>query len=282
MSRRRRKILLMAAAVLLAAVLGSCFYLHQTRVPREVRGLLAARRPPSTLDKWLSKLGLARKGLDQDEIAKKLAAIGPPAIPYLIDAFANTDGNVRLVAIRALARIGPEVASPTIRALGDSNPQVRAGAASTLGQILPRPDQTVPVLIAALGDKDVIVRRQAVVSLGSCGPEAREAVPQLIKALSDPDFITYICAAQALGRVGPEAKAATIDLVKKMMHPQRGMQYESLDALWHICGRETEVLCQELRKLMDDKDPQVRAGATWGLREARQYYVPPVTGLDQK
>ena len=80
------------------------------------------------------------------------------AVPELVRALEDSDGQRRLSAARALTRMGPAAK-----------------------------DATQP-LIRALGDKDDRVREQVVRALGAIGPVAEAAVPALLEALENRRF----------------------------------------------------------------------------------------------
>jgi HEAT repeat protein len=105
---------------------------------------------------------------------------GPEArnkVPELVEQLKSPDCAIRVNALCALARLGP-----------DSK-------------------EAVPALIQALEeDKDWVVRVAAITALGEIGDDAKEAVPVLIEALDKEDVCAS--AAIALGRIGPAARAA--------------------------------------------------------------------------
>ncbi|MBM3242164.1 HEAT repeat domain-containing protein [Candidatus Poribacteria bacterium] len=144
------------------------------------------------------------------EAAFKLADIGEPAVPLLIEALSDENWQVRLNAAVALGQIGDSAAVPAlIAALNDEAWEVRANATVALGKM----GQTVvPALIAALKDQDAPVRRNAARALGDIGDPT--AVPALIEILNDEDGEVRGSAAVALGEMGPVAVPALAAALK--------------------------------------------------------------------
>jgi HEAT repeat protein len=73
-----------------------------------------------------------------------------------------------------------------ITALQDSDGNVRAWSAQAIGEIGPDAARAVPALIALLRSEDEGSRNSACIALYGIGPAAKEALPALQKALSDP------------------------------------------------------------------------------------------------
>ena len=102
-----------------------------------------------------------------------LCAIGPPAVPVLLERLNAPDRQARVVALRALGFLGDDAKS------------------------------SVPRLIALLRDPDL--RGEAASALGGIG--ARDAIPALLARLKDLDPGFRACAAETLGRIGWERQA---------------------------------------------------------------------------
>jgi HEAT repeat protein len=122
------------------------------------------------------------------------AALGPRAVPALIEGLRHEHPGVRLSAAAALARLGPsakEAIPALIEALED--PVLRKKMRDQYpDEALPHPAlrQTVreryPDL--ALPDDPRLLEhsfRQMAVALGQMGPDAREAVPVILRAIKD-------------------------------------------------------------------------------------------------
>jgi HEAT repeat protein len=145
-------------------------------------------------------------GFVRVEAASKLAEIGEPVIPILIEALSDSNPQVRLNAAFALGEIGSPTAVPMLIArLNDSEWEVRANVAIALSKI---GKAAVPGLIAALKDNDSQVRSNATQTLGQIGDA--DAVPALIAILNDPVWEVRASAATALGEIGEAAVPALI------------------------------------------------------------------------
>jgi len=137
---------------------------------------------------------------------EKIAGTAPAAPKVSGDALGALDemralarNKVRVVAIRALGRIGEPSSQKTLRgALGDRDGSVRDAASVALarqGDV-----QEVSRLLAALEDEDPAIRISAVKGLGETGsPEAVKAVRPLAE---DPNSQVRAAVMEALGECG--------------------------------------------------------------------------------
>ena len=131
--------------------------------------------------------------------------------------------------------------------------------------------------VAALRSSDSLERRLAAHALAEIGAAAREAVPGLIEALRDPESFVRVWAAAALARVEPEHAEA----IPALAAGTRDQTYfvRSL-AAWHL-GRlgpghpGIESAVPELRELLTDSDPSVRAEAQVALENLAGKGAPP-------
>ena len=131
--------------------------------------------------------------------------------------------------------------------------------------------------IAALKSSDPLERRLATHALAEIGSAAREAVPALIEALRDPESFIRVWAAAALARVQPE----NLDAIPALVAGTRdGISFVRSLAAWHL-GRlgpghpGIEALVPELRELLNDNDPSVRAEALVALENLAGKGAPP-------
>jgi len=131
--------------------------------------------------------------------------------------------------------------------------------------------------IAALKSGDSLQRRLAAHALAEIGPAAREAVPALIEALTDPVSFVRVWAAAALARVQPENPDAIAALVAGTCD---GISFVRSLAVWHL-GRlgprhpGIKFAAPDLRVLLDDNDPSVRAEALVALENLSGKGAPP-------
>jgi HEAT repeat protein len=131
--------------------------------------------------------------------------------------------------------------------------------------------------VAALKSSGSLERRLAAHALAEIGPAAREAVPALIEAVRDPESFVRVWAAAALARVQPENPDAIPALVAGT---HDGISFVRSLAAWHLgrLGRGhpgIESMAPELRELLNDSDPSVRAEALAALENFTGKGAPP-------
>src|SRR5262249_20769495 len=119
-----------------------------------------------------------REGEERAAVDKALTE----AVPALVGALSDADGDVGHQAAITLGRIGKPAPPALITALKDKDATVRYGAADAIVGIGWDAGDAVPSLIPLLRDADPEVRGKAVVALSAIGPDARAAVPALIAA----------------------------------------------------------------------------------------------------
>ena len=131
--------------------------------------------------------------------------------------------------------------------------------------------------VAALKSSDSLERRLGAHALAEIGPAAREAVPALIETLRDPESFVRVWAAAALARVEPENP----DTIPALVAGTRdGLSFVRSLAAWHL-GRlgpghpGIESVVPELRELLNDSDPSVRAEALVALENLAGKGAPP-------
>jgi hypothetical protein len=131
--------------------------------------------------------------------------------------------------------------------------------------------------VAALKSSGSLERRLAAHALAEIGPAAPEAVPALIEALRDPESFVRVWVAAALARVQPENPDAIAALVAGT---HDGFSFVRSLAAWHL-GRlgpgnpGIEPAVPELRELLNDNDPSVRAEALVALENLVGKGAPP-------
>jgi HEAT repeat protein len=142
------------------------------------------------------------------------------AVRPLISALKHADVAFRAEVAFALGDIGEE-ARPAVRALtealSDRDNTVRVFAAEALYKIERRPGDVVPTLVSVFKDRDGNVRARAAKALGNMGEQARPALPDLNAALKDSNPSLRLAAATALGKIGPPAVVTypTLDQLAK-------------------------------------------------------------------
>jgi HEAT repeat protein len=131
--------------------------------------------------------------------------------------------------------------------------------------------------VATLNSSDPLERRLASHALAEIGPAAREAVPALIETLQDPESFVSVWAAAALARVQPDNPEAIHALVAGT---HDGIYFVRSLAAWHL-GRlgpahpGIKSVVPELRELLNDSDPSVRAEALVAMENLAGKGAPP-------
>lgn len=179
------------------------------------------------------------------------------ALDVLIEALRSPNGQVRELAVVALAELG---VSPSKRvgalasALRDPFARVRRRAARALGDFATQAIPAIPLLVAGLKDPDPSVRRDSAGTLGRLGPAAQTAVPGLVAMLVEPETRTWIIAATALKRIGLAAVGSLIQGLGSIDPELRGRCATLLGQI----APDDEKVAEALRIVADDLDEEVR------------------------
>jgi HEAT repeat protein len=229
--------------------------------PAAPRAIVEPTYHGRTLTQWVVML---RTG---DAKARTRAALhlglGPfngPAVQPLASALDDDDPGVRLTAIHALARIGPDAAAavPALarsmrepdekvhRASCDALACIGGPAVHVLLEALPEDpmvaeaieritsagENEVQALLAAFGDPGLSKHRSALArALSNLGAPA---VPGLMKALQHPVPAVRAEAAEALGRIGAKARDAVPALIECVEGLDGGVCASALTAIGDI------------------------------------------------
>ena len=201
------------------------------------------------------------------EVVRTLGRIGPAAkdaVPALIAALKDEDGDVRMEVVRTLREIGPaaEDAVPAlITALKDEIWDVRGSAANALREIGPAAEDAVPALITALKDEIWDVRGSAADALREIGPAA---VPALIAVLKDEDSDVRMEVVRTLGRIGPAAKDAVLEIVRSYRNADPGPK-SVIDWALEMIGPAALGSVPDLILMLGDEKREVRRAAADAL-----------------
>lgn len=142
-------------------------------------------------------------------------------IPNLIQSLSDDSDNVRLEAIRALAKVnGPDAIDPLIKvARKDRDPYIRFEAVRLLRRIGVGYHRVLNLAISALKDSYRDVRSQAARLLGNFQDE--RSVEPLIKAMADSHWSVRESAENALINFGGQAVPHLIESLSSRSWPQR-------------------------------------------------------------
>jgi HEAT repeat protein len=199
------------------------------------------------------------EGKDQtlhETVFKTLRAMGPRAVPALMNALRSQNAEVRGEAAEALGGLVEEApeALPALADLflNDSESQVRfqAGYALRKGAAQAGED-VIHLLTKGLSSPRLDVRNGAAEALGVVGARARASAPRLRELLRDPNEYTRSHAAIALSQMGQHVTEATSVLVKDFSV----LRYE--DEKWkalEIAAGSDVTVVPSLVKALTDKD----------------------------
>jgi HEAT repeat protein len=157
--------------------------------------------------------------------ADRLVAMGPPAVPFIVDELKHGQARMRASAALVLGQMRHAATIPELADhLADPDHQVRVAAERALAEM---GGLAVPVLLTRVGNADGAVRRTAAMVLGEIGDP--RAIQPLILALSDEDIGVRQSAAEALGAL--KADAAIPSLVKLLQDPSPVVRSSALTGL---------------------------------------------------
>jgi HEAT repeat protein len=203
---------------------------------------------------------------------------GGQPVRHWLNNLDSPDKEVRTEAIFSLGMIGahaPEaVPRLAVILIEDPSHEARIEAALALSKMDPVSRGAVAELGQALTDKHYLVRMNAARALFRLKAEAHPAIPQLIKAYEDKSNQTNIgifphtiqeLVILTLGSAG----AGTTDTVPTLLAALEGADTDGLrrvsaTALGHV-GPQARTAVPQLKKLLDDKDEDVRLAAEEAL-----------------
>jgi HEAT repeat protein len=190
------------------------------------------------------------EGYRRQSITDRLVAIGPPAIPGVLQALHSAHAGVRSSAGAALVRIGPPAIPGLLDAAAQPDAEVRLAALATLRQI--GGARTLPTFTKALRDKDERVRSLATGALAAVDTPA--AAKALTEAAKDADIDVRWRAVGALGTFG---EAAIRPLLLSLHDSERRVRVDALAALQVIGPAHPDALLAALR----EPDARMRVAA---------------------
>jgi HEAT repeat protein len=236
-------------------------------------------QPVSHWIKVLNNMLRDQQGTSYFEGERPILEIGPPAIPYLINALRDSDSPSK----DAYAVLWPKLPRRLQKWLPEPFPPatMRAYAARGLGLFGPDAAIAVPDLIDALHDNDEWVRHSAASALGDIGPKARAAVPALIKGLNDPDKNFRIGCVIGLRGAAQDAPEVLPVFKKLLSNPDSNLRSWTAMALGEI-KVEQETVIKILEDTLQDENGNVRGCAVDSLGNigpAASSAVPPIMRL---
>ena len=123
------------------------------------------------------------------------------AIPALLQAVEDSDGDVHAAVVFALNECEPDVTLSLVRNLRYDIPSRRLGAVWSLGRLAQKPDLAIPALIESLSDTNPAVRESSAEALGRFGARAKPAIPELARVQQDENTKVRNAATNALTQI---------------------------------------------------------------------------------
>lgn len=190
-----------------------------------------------------------------------LAAIGPAATPYLLEALTDDDGAMG-EATAALARMGAPAVPALIEVWQSTNQWSwcrHAGAVGALASMDPIAPEAVPVMTEALESRDWSMRFAAVGALGKV--RLKDAVPKLAEIVrTDPNELVRSAAARALGDIAASPDVAIPALAESLRKDSDAVCRDAVAALEQM-GVAARGALPEVIRLLDSKNPTLRMPA---------------------
>ncbi len=175
----------------------------------------------------LVRLLRGRGPADRLRAAKDLGRLGwlaREAMPALVAAVGDDDGNVREAAAHAVGQMGPDAVPALVSMLGHHDKYVRRHAVWALGRLGPLARPALTDLCRVLKDADPRTASGAAQALGSLGADGADAVPPLAEAMRGTNIVLCRLAAKALSQIGPPALAT---LIAHLQHADPFVRCES-------------------------------------------------------
>lgn len=159
------------------------------------------------------------------EAGRKLASIGSPAVPRLVEMVEGPAGGARLTAVLALGQINDSRAGPALHRLFAEigNPsRERAAAAATLGRLgyAPAGDS----LLAALDEDSNTIQSVSAIALGMIGHD--EAVPPLAELARSGSEQVSRSALRALESMGEQSVERLEGMLESGSHREQLLSLE--------------------------------------------------------
>lgn len=197
-------------------------------------------------------------------------------VGWYISELHKHDGERRISATLALAKIGKPAVSLLIKALKHKNSDIRISAASALNEIGDLPPRSISLILKSLRDKEGEVRRRITEVLGRNGHETKDVIPALIRVLDDKDSEVRASAAEALGKIGQADPEVVPALMKAFEDGYYNVRDNAAEAL-RKCGAMTVEL--KVKKCIIDLGDNHRDISSRAAAELNNIGTQAIPGL---
>ena len=141
------------------------------------------------------------------ETLARIAGGATAAVPALTRSLNDPSWQVRDLAAMALVAVGPDAVPPLLEALVEEDGSVRdLLVVWTLGEIGPDARSATPLLEKVLRNEHAGLRRRAAQALGKIGAATSTGISLLQRALEDPDNHVRLAAVEALRKIERPAR----------------------------------------------------------------------------
>ena len=183
-----------------------------------------------------------------------LAAMGPEAlsaVPVILDQVSRED--VGGFVGNALIGIGPEAFPQAIALLESVHVEGRYALVEYISSVEGLPPESLDAFERLLDDRDRTVARRAVLSQAFIRRHGDRFVPALVRRLADSDARERTWALNALLAIGPQAEAAAVDVARLVDDASVGaVAAQTLAALGRGAGPATGVIVERAGDVPDD------------------------------
>ncbi len=210
-----------------------------------------------------------REGKVRQSSGLTLCEMGPSAADALPAFFEVLKKHPDENELYPLWRFGQAGAPALIEAAADEDPDIRLVAVESLGRLNPVPEEAIRVFIDALHDKDARIGDYSVVAIKDLGAKA---IPGLTDALQSLARATSRSAAEALGFIGNPAKRAIAPLREALLRSDdAGLRKRAAYALGALGSSAKSAVGDLIASL---EDAEVRWWASEALRKIGSATAP--------
>lgn len=193
---------------------------------------------------------------DADRAFLDLTEKESASVPGLRKVLAQGPADLRPIAARALAAIGPAArpaAEELLTAARDPDAAMRTEAIRALVEIRPQDERLANAFTIATADANPEIRRLAIEGLARLGLLAAEATPALATLVArEAPADLKARAAEALGRIGPAALPVSFALMEGLRSPDPVVAARSAQAIVRL-GRLDRTITEMILNAADNE-----------------------------
>lgn len=183
-----------------------------------------------------------------------LLPIGNP-VPVLVEALADADPNLRLLAVEVLAELEPDerILPALVTTLEDHDPLVRIAAVERVVRFRTKAKAALLALERWLADEDERFRISAAAAIVKIDPEQIDRMlPVLVAGLGSKNPLWRGMAAEALGDLGEVAAAALPKLETLLRDECAGLRCDAAMAMLKITDNPARAIATGVELLGAD------------------------------